>query len=846
MKSKFALNTVKKIIFSLVGFMMMTQVSFAQYSNWEMVYSSTGELSTIKQFSFVPGPNGLWETGWAAQFDGTILKTTDAGENWSIIHLFDDYGIWGISFVDELTGYVVNTYGSVHKTTDGGITWVEQYNDANTPFNKIAFKDANNGVVTGYPKNLVTSNGGATWTAENASFNVWNLDYAAGNTYFGVEALTGEVAKTDDNGQTWSSVYNTGMGITSCTNFLDGAHGIVGGTEFEISLTTDGGATWVDNTVDQGNGDILSADWFDQDTIWVSGSGIYKSIDGGENWALDTTMTESGFINREIYVTGLDVIIVSASNLGTGEIQIWRKVGPPPIEADFVAEPVTVCAGSSVSFTDLSVGPIDTWNWAFEGGSPATSTAQNPTIVYNTPGVYDVSLTVSVGALDDTKTKTNYINVVLLPGQPGLPTGATSVCTGTTETYTTGEVQYAETYDWEINPTSAGTLSLNMNSATLTVSDTWTGDFTIRVRASNVCGNSEWSDELLGTVFKSPNPYDLIGGGEICEGGPGLEIELNNSETGVDYELYKNEVATGNIVSGTGEPISFGLFTEAGNYTALGFTDYCSTMQYGEANITISLLPTQLAVPVGANEVCNNEEAEYTTTGAHGTDNVIWALSPENAGELSVDGMTAVIIWNAGFEGNASLTVWAENSCGSGPVSDPLEIMVLAAPSPEVSGDNLVCKEEVSVYSTTLNAGNIYGWEVIGGLITNEQGISEITVTWGDTPGIGYIIVNELVESGCSAADTLAVTIDDCTGIDDFSQNNKLSIYPNPATNFVNVQSQVKLLSVSILNSEAKTLISKDVDGFEMKINTNDLDSGVYFIQIISEQETVVKKLIIK
>ena len=57
-----------------------------------------------------------------------------------------------------------------------------------------------------------------------------------------------------------------------------------------------------------------------------------------------------------------------------------------------------------------------------------------------------------------------------------------------------------------------------------------------------------------------------------------------------------------------------------------------------------------------------------------------WSLSPENAGEISVDGMTATIMWNNAFEGTASLTVLAENSCGAGPVSEALEIMVYTTP----------------------------------------------------------------------------------------------------------------------------------------------------------------------
>ncbi len=84
----------------------------------------------------------------------------------------------------------------------------------------------------------------------------------------------------------------------------------------------------------------------------------------------------------------------------------------PPV-ADFVGTPTTVSAGNTVAFTDLSYGGTATsWSWSFTGGTPATSTQQNPVITYNTPGYYTVSLTASNANGSDTETKTSYIHVV--------------------------------------------------------------------------------------------------------------------------------------------------------------------------------------------------------------------------------------------------------------------------------------------------------------------------------------------------------------------------------------------------------------------------------------------------
>ncbi|MBL7858364.1 MAG: PKD domain-containing protein [Cyclobacteriaceae bacterium] len=61
--------------------------------------------------------------------------------------------------------------------------------------------------------------------------------------------------------------------------------------------------------------------------------------------------------------------------------------------ANFVSDKTTVLRGGEVNFTDLSTNFPTSWNWTFEGGDPNTSTARNPKVKYNVPGVYSVTLT---------------------------------------------------------------------------------------------------------------------------------------------------------------------------------------------------------------------------------------------------------------------------------------------------------------------------------------------------------------------------------------------------------------------------------------------------------------------
>ncbi|MDX1446051.1 M43 family zinc metalloprotease, partial [Lishizhenia sp.] len=88
-------------------------------------------------------------------------------------------------------------------------------------------------------------------------------------------------------------------------------------------------------------------------------------------------------------------------------------------KANFQTSTNEVCAGTAVSFQDLSFDAPTSWNWSFPGATPATSTDQNPVVVYDTPGTYQVSLTASDGAVTDTETKSAYITV--LPKVTNLP-----------------------------------------------------------------------------------------------------------------------------------------------------------------------------------------------------------------------------------------------------------------------------------------------------------------------------------------------------------------------------------------------------------------------------------------
>jgi PKD repeat protein len=98
--------------------------------------------------------------------------------------------------------------------------------------------------------------------------------------------------------------------------------------------------------------------------------------------------------------------------------------------ANFSASATNITPGTSVNFTDLSIGIPTSWawsvspasGWSFAGGSNAST--QNPQILFSNVGQYTVSLTASNAQGSDVETKNNYIVVAQVTG----PCTASAVC----------------------------------------------------------------------------------------------------------------------------------------------------------------------------------------------------------------------------------------------------------------------------------------------------------------------------------------------------------------------------------------------------------------------------------
>jgi photosystem II stability/assembly factor-like uncharacterized protein len=834
---------IKRFFFLVsIGF-LLTGTIYAQWSSL-----NTGTNYILFDINFPPGQDTV---GYSAgrqnigSSEGIVIKTTDAGSTWTeIVGGSGTVGFEAVCFTSVDTGFVGGLNNYFAKTTDGGLNWTSiVLSNGVSIIRDIEFRNADTGAVavrllSGQGSVYYTSDGGDTWTeAVSIPHKFRDICYANDTTLYGV-GITQQISKSTDGGSHWVKKYTGTDGRFFYGVDFDENYGVVAGDHGIVMYTEDGGSNWSNKiTVGGQSYTHYGVFVFNDDSTYIDGSDekIHKTTNGGVTWDLE----DDGGGSIQYYDITFSDNLAGYACGSSGTIK--RKA--PPLQADFEADETTVCQGSSVQFTDKS-NNADSWYWVFEGGNPATSTDQNPAVTYNTLGDFDVTLTATIGSESDTEIKINYISVITTPDAPDKPQGDTAVCSPATYQYTIASVSYADSYTWSIYPSNAGTISGTGTTGTVNTDEDYEGDFYVKVKASNQCGTSNWSDSLKVSTSFLPVIYQLCEGGTICPDGS-VEITQDGSTEGVTYELFYDQFTTGIIIDGTGDSISFGFFSDEGDYTSTGTNGSCTDYMDGTAVITVNPLPDPAPKPEGDTAVCAYQTTDYSIDPIAGADTVYWTLDPAEAGTILGDWWEISIEWSTDFEGTAKLTVKGSNECGDGDESDPLSIEVSSAPSPEITGPEQVCKEEEAEYTTVDNPGSTYEWLVTSGEIIQGEGTYQITVAWG-SPGNGYVELTETSADSCTAeADTMFVTINECTTISEHS-GGKLSIYPNPARDVLNISSSMIIRTVKLYNLTGQEVATVLLNKRSGSIDTSKLKPGIYLLQIEATEGIESKRIIIE
>jgi len=107
-------------------------------------------------------------------------------------------------------------------------------------------------------------------------------------------------------------------------------------------------------------------------------------------------------------------LIVSFQGVGQS-IPVYVYSGDSLTHALFNSNTNTLCESGYVLFSNLSSGHPQSVLWSFLGGTPSSSTDSLPTIFYNSPGTFNVSLIATYSNKKDTLTLPGFITVGTKP-----------------------------------------------------------------------------------------------------------------------------------------------------------------------------------------------------------------------------------------------------------------------------------------------------------------------------------------------------------------------------------------------------------------------------------------------
>jgi photosystem II stability/assembly factor-like uncharacterized protein len=302
------------------------------------------------------------DTVYVSGNEGLILKTVNGGTNWVTINTEASLQLWGLFFVNSLTGYTCGSGGRIMKTTNAGFSWFNLVSPTMTSLSSIHFINENTGFISGHAIALKTTNAGTNWINMNAPFisgfeNFREIFFFNENLGLYVSDA-GRIVKTTNSGAVWNLMESGTTQSLFGVKFIDNMTGYACGNGGAIVRTTNGGDNW--STQVSPLIEILTDVWFtNASTGFIStwSGKVLKTTNGGitsfsqigtevpESFKLEQNypnpfnpktkinfhMPRSGFVKLTVFnVIGkeIELLVNEEVNAGTFEV-LWDASNHP-------------------------------------------------------------------------------------------------------------------------------------------------------------------------------------------------------------------------------------------------------------------------------------------------------------------------------------------------------------------------------------------------------------------------------------------------------------------------------------------------------------------------------------
>ncbi len=377
--------------------------------------------------------------------------------------------------------------------------------------------------------------------------------------------------------------------------------------------------------------------------------------------------------------------------------------------ADFSGNPLSGCAPMTVNFTDLSLNTPTSWNWTFTGGTPATSTLQNPAVTYNTPGTYTVTLVATNASGSDSRTKTAYITVNNCTPVAAFNSSSTTVCEGQSISFFDASTNTPTSWNW----TFPGGTPASSTAQNPLVTYNTAGTYAVTLTVSNAYGNDTKTMTGYITVNACPPPPAANFSGSpttVCVGG---SVSFSDLTTGAPTSwqwvfpggtpgtsLAQNPVVTYNT------PGVYAVTLTASNASG-------TSTSTKPAYITVNACSAPTANFSGApTTICAGQNVWFFDLSTGGASSWNWTFTGGTPG-------TSVLqnpVVNYAAAGTYAVSLTASNAFGSNNKTVAAYITVQSCPSP---GSGLIVNDGSLIH---VQAGALLYDE--GGFINQDNGVN--------------------------------------------------------------------------------------------------------------------------
>ena len=341
----------------------------------------------------------------------------------------------------------------------------------------------------------------------------------------------------------WTSSPNGATDENAANNQSTGTFAVTAGSAAELDVVLDYYGTETSWTISDANNAIL-----------MSGGPYVNGQQGLHNvtpvclseGCYTLTMNDvygdgQGFTNGSFILTAADgsVLAQGAGNWGDQSINDFCIEGTTPQGeapvASFTIQDNTICRTVQNDYTSTSTQSPTSYSWSFEGGSPATSTQQNPqNISYAAAGTYDITLTVTNSFGSDTYVCANCVTV---QADPIVTLSATNPGCG---------AQANGSITSSVSGTGPFTYSWSNGAATANLTNLAAGNYSVTVTSAQGCTGT------ASTALTNPSGMNVTGTVQnvSCAGSANGSISLTVSGgTGNKTYQWNNGATTANLTN---------------------------------------------------------------------------------------------------------------------------------------------------------------------------------------------------------------------------------------------------------------------------------------------------------